>query len=142
MFDKGELKDCHEQCLTLLQFPYLPNYTRIQTLQLAAASTKAFHAGKEFLADAMKLIEQFESAGPPSKQLAKFRRANDELLQQVYVKAKWYEDHPSEAEADSEEDSEEEDEEEDEKEEEKGENEEGDIEPISNEHLTVAQSED
>ena len=74
MFDKGELKDCHEQCLTLLQFPYLPNYTRIQTLQLAAASTKAFHAGKEFLADAMKLIEQFESAGPPSKQLAKFQR--------------------------------------------------------------------
>lgn len=95
-FDAGDRASCREQCLTLLAFPDLPNYTRIETLHLLAPCTDIFISAKGFLEKAMTLINEIQAKkkGKPSKHLDAFREGNKTLLDRATERAQWFKENP------------------------------------------------
>lgn len=84
-YDIGHKDVCLEQCLTLLQFPRLPMFTRVETLHMAAAACKVSSTAVSYLESALKIIDQLVAPASDTRMqqyIDKFRADNVSLMAQ------------------------------------------------------------
>ncbi|KAI6851359.1 hypothetical protein KC332_g4190 [Hortaea werneckii] len=55
-------RECREGCLRLLESPYVPNYTRIETLQLLSSVAGSADLAQLYLEDAQSRLEKLDSS--------------------------------------------------------------------------------
>jgi len=79
--DRDDEEACYQHCLELLQYPYLPTYTRIETLHLLATVSDHLMA-MNVLKQALDLIDTFERAHETTEMLRLLRQDNNNQVEQ------------------------------------------------------------
>ncbi|KAI7155142.1 hypothetical protein KC349_g7195 [Hortaea werneckii] len=58
----GKYRECREECLHLLESPYVPGYTRIETLQLLSSVSGSAALAQLYLEDAQRRLDKLDSS--------------------------------------------------------------------------------
>ncbi|KAI7270662.1 hypothetical protein KC345_g7382 [Hortaea werneckii] len=62
LYRGGKYRECREECLHLLESPYVPNYTRIETLQLLSSVAGSAGLAQLYLEDAQRRLEKLDKS--------------------------------------------------------------------------------
>ncbi|GAB1725349.1 hypothetical protein NU195Hw_g4096t1 [Hortaea werneckii] len=62
LYRGGKYRECREECLHLLESPYVPNYTRIETLQLLSSVAGSAGLAQLYLEDAQRRLEKLDNS--------------------------------------------------------------------------------